>query len=210
MTSKAAFTTRIFQYHNDGSGRDSYISSNNAGFYKEYRIINCSQFPEKISGIKSMYNPVFSKPIGRYFCDGNGRDVYIFKQNSRNLDLRTTGVDLPSILRNDNFVMNGAKTFKQNPDISDKIKNDRNRIIEQNVVKRIFYGNAKGLSERRMSPKVKFNKKALYLKDMNNLNDSIKLKDRFSYYYKSRPTLTEENFIKGVHTLANFNCRYKC
>ena len=39
MTSKSTPTpNRIFLYHNDGTGRDCYISSNNGGFYKEYRI----------------------------------------------------------------------------------------------------------------------------------------------------------------------------
>ena len=121
MNTKATtIPNRIFLYHNDGSGRDSYISSNNGGFYKEYRIIKTSQGCPN-HDIKSMFNPVISKPIGRYFCDGNGRDVYIFKQNTRNLKVNSDCLELPSILRNENFRISGAKTEKLNPDISDKI-----------------------------------------------------------------------------------------
>ena len=159
MNTKATtIPNRIFLYHNDGSGRDSYISSNNGGFYKEYRIIKTSQGCPN-HDIKSMFNPVISKPIGRYFCDGNGRDVYIFKQNTRNLKGNSDCLELPSILRNENFRISGAKTEKLNPDISDKIKSERNAIIARNLLKRIYYGNSKGLPERRMSPKVKFNKR---------------------------------------------------
>ena len=68
-------------------------------------------------------------------------------------------MELPSILRNENFRISGAKTEKLNPDISDKIKSERNAIIARNLLKRIYYGNSKGLPERRMSPKVKFNKR---------------------------------------------------
>ena len=38
-TFKLQMIPRITVYQNDGSGRDAYISSNNAGFYKDYRMI---------------------------------------------------------------------------------------------------------------------------------------------------------------------------
>lgn len=155
-----------------------------------------------------MFNPVISKPIGRYFCDGNGRDVYIFKQNTRNLNIASSGIDLPNILRNETFQMTGAKTDKQNPDISDKIRSNRNAIIERNLIKRVFYGNARGFSERRMSPKVKFMKRS-YEINPYTLNDRISDKDKFSYYYKSKYAITESNLIKGLNTIAGFNPRYK-
>ena len=104
--------------------------------------------------------------------------------------------------------MTGAKTDKQNPDISDKIRSNRNAIIERNLIKRVFYGNARGLSERRMSPKVKFMKRS-YEINPYTLNDRISDKDKFSYYYKSKYAITESNLIKGVNTIAGFNPRYK-
>ena len=211
MTSKSScLSNRICLYQNDGSGRDSYISSNNAGFYKEYRIIKTSEgSPENSRRLKSMYNPVFSKPIGKYFCDGKGRDVYIFKQNTRNLNSTSGGLDLPNILRNDDCVISGAKNDRQNPDIKDKIKSSHNKIIAKNLIRRIFYGDVKGIPERKMSPKVKFNKKRIFIQDRGDLNERISEKDRFAYYYKTKYAITEENFIKGIKTIANFNCRYK-
>ena len=66
MTSKSTPTpNRIFLYHNDGTGRDCYISSNNGGFYKEYGIIKESKGMPNEPKTKSMFNPVISKPIGR-------------------------------------------------------------------------------------------------------------------------------------------------
>ena len=204
-TKSTTIPNRIFLYHNDGSGRDSYISSNNGGFYKEYRIIKTSQGCPN-HDIKSMFNPVISKPIGRYFCDGNGRDIYIFKQNARNLKVNSDCLELPSILRNDNFRISGAKTEKLNPDISDKIKSERNAIIARNLIKRIYYGNSKGLPERRMSPKVKFNKRELAQSyDYSKENE----KNKFSYYYNTKYAITESNLLKGVNTIAGFNPRYK-
>ena len=207
MNTKATtIPNRIFLYHNDGSGRDSYISSNNGGFYKEYRIIKTSQGCPN-HDIKSMFNPVISKPIGRYFCDGNGRDVYIFKQNTRNLRVNSECLELPSILRNENFRISGAKTEKLNPDISDKIKSERNAIIARNLLKRIYYGNSKGLPERRMSPKVKFNKRDNVAQ--NNDYSRENEKSKFAYYYNTKYSITESNLINGVNTIAGFNSRYK-
>ena len=207
MNTKAStIPNRIFLYHNDGSGRDSYISSNNGGFYKEYRIIKTSQGCPN-HDIKSMFNPVISKPIGRYFCDGNGRDVYIFKQNTRNLKVNSDCLELPSILRNENFRISGAKTEKLNPDISDKIKSERNAIIARNLLKRIYYGNSKGLPERRMSPKVKFNKRDNVAQSYDYSRENEKIK--FAYYYNTKYSITESNLINGVNTIAGFNSRYK-
>ena len=207
MNTKATtIPNRIFLYHNDGSGRDSYISSNNGGFYKEYRIIKTSQGCPN-HDIKSMFNPVISKPIGRYFCDGNGRDVYIFKQNTRNLKVNSDCLELPSILRNENFRISGAKTEKLNPDISDKIKSERNAIIARNLLKRIYYGNSKGLPERRMSPKVKFNKRDNVAQSYDYSRENEKIK--FAYYYNTKYSITESNLINGVNTIAGFNSRYK-
>ena len=207
MNTKATtIPNRIFLYHNDGSGRDSYISSNNGGFYKKYRIIKTSQGCPN-HDIKSMFNPVISKPIGRYFCDGKGRDVYIFKQNTRNLKVNSDCLELPSILRNENFRISGAKTEKLNPDISDKIKSERNAIIARNLLKRIYYGNSKGLPERRMSPKVKFNKRDNVAQNYDYSRENEKSK--FAYYYNTKYSITESNLINGVNTIAGFNSRYK-
>lgn len=83
-------------------------------------------------------------------------------------------------------------------------------IIERNLIKRVFYGNARGLSERRMSPKVKFMKRSYEINPYcSTLNDRISDKDKFSYNYKSKYAITESNLLKGVDTIAGFNPRYK-
>jgi hypothetical protein len=206
-------TSRIVHYANDGSGRDLYISSNNAGFYKEYRIINTNtrQF-EPYRGGKSFYNPVFSKPLNRYYCDGMGRDHYIFSNNSRNFAMGSAGIDLPSILRNDDFDT-AVNTSSSNPALKSIAKgNNRvNRMITKNVLKRVFYGNAEGVKDRRMSPKVQFNKKYLELcaERGHVLNDNVKDCFKYKYYYDKDYAITENNMRRSLKTMNEFNSNNK-
>ena len=209
-----AFCPRICHYSNDGSGRDIYISSNNAGFYKDYRIINTNtRHYEPFGGGKSLYNPVFLKPLNRYYCDGMGRDHYIFCQNQRNIARKGgAGIDLPDILRNDDFQLNGSsKSDVTNPTFKskNKEKNRMNMAIAKSVVQRVFYGNAEGVPERRMSPKAQFNKKFRKMNYLTILNENIKEPYRYRYYYTGNESIGNDEFKKGLRTLANFNCRYK-
>ena len=202
-------TSRICHYANDGSGRDLYISSNNAGFYKEYRIINTNnRHVEPYRGGKSFYNPVFSKPLNRYYCDGMGRDHYIFCNNARNFAMGSAGIDLPSILRNDDYDA-AVNTSSTNPALKSIAKgNSRaNRLITKNVLKRVFYGNAEGVKDRQMSPKVQFNKKYLELCAERGyvLNDNVKKSFRYKYYYDKDYAITEDNLRRSLKTMNEFN-----
>lgn len=64
------------QYRTNGSGRDTYIATNNGGYYK----INTSLFnrvPTSLYSSKTS-TPVLPMPKSiRYHTDGSGRDTYI-------------------------------------------------------------------------------------------------------------------------------------
>lgn len=205
-------------YQNDGTGRDLYISGNNGGFYKEYRIINTKPpVTSKSIHTKSLYNPVFTKPINRYVCDGQGRDVYIFSQNSRNCKPKSTNSpDLEAIVRNDEPDDSANSNEKSNPTMNsiDCVKNKRNKQIAESVLKRVFYANAENVPVRRMSPKVKFISRSTVLTpETSPLNERIKYKDRFQYYYpesrnKCGYVFTQEKLSRDIKSLATFNSRY--
>lgn len=200
-------------YLPDGSGRDCYISSNNAGFYKEYRIINSDPYKkrEPIFYHNNYGNPICERPIKRYVCDGLGRDTYIFLGNARNSNSPKAGVDLQDILRTE---VPPQKNLKFSPigksrvDISAHYANQR---VGRNVTNRLFYGKANGLSERRLSPKVKFAKK----RDYNDYSDySYGRYERFETEpcssSKGNKMLQSDRtfFFNGIRTLNNYKSKY--
>ena len=124
-------------YQNDGSGRDSYISSNNGGFYREYRIINSKPLHQKITRNKRLYNPICFKPIKKYFSDGKGRDVFIYSQNSRNLPMARS-VDLKDIVRSNTDANKDKGKYKgTNPYLNPNGSANRKKVND--VLKRVFY-----------------------------------------------------------------------
>lgn len=120
-------------YQNDGSGRDSYISNNNGGFYREYRIINIKPSYQKIRRNKRLYNPICFKPIKKYFSDGKGRDVFIYSQNSRNLPMARS-LELRDIVRT-----NTEANKEKNPNPYLNPNGSANRKKVNDVLKRVFY-----------------------------------------------------------------------
>lgn len=209
-------------YQNDGSGRDIYISGNNGGFFKEYQYLNNKPHNyHKNSNIngKHLYNPVFSKPINRYFCDGQGRDVYIFSQNSRNSKMKKTNkAELENMVRNDEEQkQNGNQNGKTNPAITsiDNVKSKKNKQIAENVLRRVFYANAENIPSRQMLPKTNFatrNNIEISTPLTSELNENIKYKDRYQYYYPNNKhqrgfSITQENLSSGIRTLAAFSSK---
>ena len=67
-------------YHNDGTGRDTYIGVNSGGFYAPY-----SPHPAPPTGgfnVRKSYAPPspVMHPLGvHYYSDGSGRDSYVIR-----------------------------------------------------------------------------------------------------------------------------------
>lgn len=144
-------------YQNDGSGRDSYISSNNGGFYSEYRIINTKPSYQKRINSKRLYDPICFRPIKKYFSDGKGRDVFIYSQNSRNLPMARS-MDLKDIVRlNTDGEKDKGRRKGGNPYLNPNGSANRKKVND--VLKRVFYANAENVPIKRMLPKPVFKKR---------------------------------------------------
>ena len=104
--------SNISIYQIDGSGRDSYISYNNGGFWKDNFISGKMKQREAASRKKySLISLTRNPPPFKYWSDGSGRDSYI-SYNEGGLVQKFTAnnsIELSSYLRNDNSVNNRSK-----------------------------------------------------------------------------------------------------
>ncbi|KAM3143149.1 hypothetical protein pb186bvf_004735 [Paramecium bursaria] len=70
--------TKVVNYKMDGTGRDSYISYGNGGFYKT-PAIQSEEVNLSISRYASL--PTLGNKINLYHNDGSGRDSYILNES---------------------------------------------------------------------------------------------------------------------------------
>ena len=141
---------KVPNYQNDGAGRDTYISFYNGGFGK-YKISNIL-LRDQTDSPRHYYhqNLALCKPTKRYFCNGGGRDSYVYISLLEENEKNRGNVRLNNILRSyDDSKRNPIKTSK----------NISPSKFEKKLINRIFYGKCPGLDDRFMSPKVKFMKK---------------------------------------------------
>jgi len=134
----------MITYHNDGKGRDTYISMDNGGFWKRPTFMpkeeSSNRHVTKLPDLSSY------KPLNRYYQDGQGRDFYIAKAINKDW-VNTSAVISANLFREDNSKIN-SNPFKS--------KKKGYSKFEKKLLDRIFYGRTEGLNERYMSPKVKF------------------------------------------------------
>ena len=134
----------MITYHNDGRGRDTYISMDNGGFWKRPAFV----LKEEPSNKHVTKLPDLSsyKPLNRYYQDGQGRDFYIAKAINKDW-VNTSAVISSNLFRDNNNVINSNPL---------RLKKKGYSKFEKRLLDRIFYGKTEGLNERYMSPKVKF------------------------------------------------------
>ena len=185
---------KVPNYHNDGCGRDTYISFYNGGFGR-YKLSNIL-LHEKTETPKHYYHPnlALCKPFKRYFCNGGGRDSYVYISLLEENEKNKGNVKLNNILRSYDNVKYPLKTSK----------NISPSKFEKKLINRIFYGKCPGLNDRFMSPKVKFLKKDESPKkeeniEQNNIAEASENKEDFyntrnnRYDNKYNSCLTEGN-----------------
>ena len=133
----------MITYHNDGRGRDTYISMDNGGFWKRPAFV----LKEEPSNKHVTKLPDLSsyKPLNRYYQDGQGRDFYIAKAINKDW-VNTSAVISSNLFRDNNVINSNPMRFKKK----------KYSKFEKRLLDRIFYGKTEGLNERYMSPKVKF------------------------------------------------------
>lgn len=65
---------KLVNYNTNGSGRDTYISYGNGGFYKPEHVSTEDSF---IAISKNHSLPMINSKFALYHTDGSGRDTYI-------------------------------------------------------------------------------------------------------------------------------------
>ena len=162
--------TNIILYTRDGTGRDSYISYNDGGFWKDndQKIKLKPKFPFTPSATQHSFrkNPT---PL-HYHSDGFGRDSYIFHNNG-GLTYGFTPLSnckLQCFLRNYQNII-----FNSNPN-SPKIKLSKTELKHKNLILKIQQNVIKRLYE---NEKFKFFKKndnlSFYQMKKMNLNSTV-------------------------------------
>ena len=187
-------TPKVPNYQNDGAGRDTYISFYNGGFRK-YKLRDMI-VREHTDSPKHYYHPnlALCKPTKRYFCNGGGRDSYVYISLLEENEKNRGNLRLNNILRSYDNIQTQLKTSK----------NTSPSKFEKKLINRIFYGKCPGLDDRFMSPKVKFLKKEDIQKKEENYEEekageALENKEdlgmtRNSRYEKNyNPSLTEGN-----------------
>ena len=128
-------------------------------------------------------NLALCKPTKRYFCNGGGRDSYVYISLLEENEKHKGNLRLDNILRsydNKNHPMKTSKNISPSK-------------FEKRLINRIFYGKCPGLDERFMSPKVKFTKREESPKkeeDEKNL-DNVETKEDF---IKTRNSRYDRNY----------------
>lgn len=130
--------SNISIYQIDGSGRDSYISYNNGGFWKDNVISGKTKQKDCVPRKKySLISLTRNPPPFKYWSDGSGRDSYI-SYNEGGLVQKYTAnnsIELSSYLRNDNSVNKSRKCFMGE---SEKKEQKILKGIERNVTLRLY------------------------------------------------------------------------
>lgn len=201
---------KVPNYHNDGCGRDTYISFYNGGFGK-YKLSHMYKH-EQTESPRHYYHPnlALCKPTKRYFCNGGGRDSYVYISLLEENEKHKGNLKLNNILRSYDYKDHPMKTSK----------NISPSKFEKKLLNRIFYGKCPGLDERFMSPKVKFAKRDESPKNEENQenekniengeNKEEFMKTRNSRYDKNYNTcLTEGNAGSKKNHLSNSVYRVK-
>ena len=134
----AALHPQFTLYESDGRGRDTYISYNNGGFWKE----NINKILPRENYNTYRYRPFVSlshrtAPFS-YYSDGSGRDTYILKDNS---GLTKTFVPLKSFELKD-FLRNSGQRVQLPKKLhfsKGEIKYNKGiRVLEKSLVNRLY------------------------------------------------------------------------
>ena len=177
---------KVPNYHNDGCGRDTYISFYNGGFGK-YKLSHMYKH-EQTESPRHYYHPnlALCKPTKRYFCNGGGRDSYVYISLLEENEKHKGNLKLNNILRSYDYKDHPMKTSK----------NISPSKFEKKLLNRIFYGKCPGLDERFMSPKVKFAKREESPKNEENQENekNVENGENKEEFMKTRNSRNDKNY----------------
>ena len=229
--------TNIILYPTDGSGRDCYITYNNAGFWKDNikRITAKEKFGRK--PFATFHSLKRIPPSWNYHADGTGRDGYVL-YDCGGLIHRFRSPNNNLFRNNDDDLMSSSNHYRNNFLSKDeRIYKNRLNKIQNDLLQRLYYKpkrEFKFLHKENSAPNI-FNKRKLepiknrseinYENDQN-INNAINerytlgtLDKRFNSKSKlgnalfDEKTCNEENAFnpKGSYKFKNFQkYRVKC
>ena len=186
--------TNIIIYPTNGSGRDTYIMYNNAGFWKE----NLRKFSNKNKSKRSSFARFHSirkiPPIWNYHSDGTGRDTYILYNDGGLMNIYQTPTLKNFRTNYEEVLLESANNNKMNNPLymtrDEKLYQSKLTKIQNDVVNRLYYHSKKFNNFKRES-------------SYNNVFRKLKLEPiKKNRYYNDE----EKNIIN--ETNKNINDRY--
>ena len=217
--------TNIIIYPTNGSGRDTYIMYNNAGFWKE----NLRKFSNKNKSKRSSFARFHSirkiPPIWNYHSDGTGRDTYILYNDGGLMNIYQTPTLKNFRTNYEEVLLESANNNKMNNPLymtrDEKLYQSKLTKIQNDVVNRLYYHSKKFNNFKRESSynnvfrKLKLDpiKKNRYYNDeeKNIINETNKnINDRYINNYNelnNRNSL--DNIFNDVNKSPDKNSRNK-
>ena len=217
--------TNIIIYPTNGSGRDTYIMYNNAGFWKE----NLRKFSNKNKSKRSSFARFHSirkiPPIWNYHSDGTGRDTYILYNDGGLMNIYQTPTLKNFRTNYEEVLLESATNNKLNNPLymtrDEKLYQSKLTKIQNDVVNRLYYRSKKFNNFKRESSynnvfrKLKLDpiKKNRYYNDeeKNIINETNKnINDRYINNYNelnNRNSL--DNIFNDVNKSTDKNSRNK-
>ena len=163
--------TNIVLYKSNGDGRDTYITHNNGGFWKEETCpLNTKEvFYHKPINVFHSWNR--TPPIWSYHSDGSGRDYYVSINNGGLMKkFRCMNDFFKNILRKNDDIKTEEKNFRRyNLSKNEKIHLKKINKIQRDLVNRLYNSN-----------KIKYRIQKLNIRNKILSKDKIQIDGSFS------------------------------
>ena len=161
--------TNIVFYSTDGMGRDGYITYNDGGFWKK-NIKQISLKPDYPKNTKKIFYSLYHQPAPfNYQSDGSGRDSYVIENNAGLVKKFEPLIKqkLNKFLRKENDIIQ-RKIFltKSQKNILNKM-----RIIQKNVVNRLYNNSIEKIKKNKL--KIKTKSMTDFFDDNNNIKKNF-------------------------------------
>ena len=186
--------TNIVLYKSNGDGRDTYISYNSGGFWKENirPIVPKETFYRKPFSIYRSWGK--TPPIWTYHSDGSGRDTYVCYNNGGLMKkFSSMAENYKNFLRlnDDNKKDESLKNIKINLSRDEKIYLRKIHKIQKDLVNRLYNSinnNKRSLRKKIIcndSYKLRDDNISFDLKNISENSKSLDLKEKYNTLMKS-------------------------
>ena len=204
--------TNIILYPTDGTGRDCYITYNNAGFWKDNikRIVPKEKFGRK--PFATFHSLKRIPPSWNYHADGTGRDGYVL-YDCGGLIHRFHSPNM-NFFRNNNDDMSNTHYKKTFLSRDEKIYKNKLYKIQNDLLQRLYYKpkrQLKFLHKDYSAPNIFNETKFDPIKNKNDINNNNEIKNNnFNERYNNAMGNIDKRFTTKSHLrnalLSEKNC----